>query len=223
MKAKPMAALLAPLLVSGCMMAGMAGMGGMSPMGGGGTHGSGLAMAPAEPTIVKEVVVGGLRVTAEFPIFAPGDSLRYSVVLRGLDGRAITTDASVFLDVSPVRMGSAVASPAPMHAEDPAKSAHAMPGGLERMRFAPVERGGGRFVFRPSIPRDGAYRLAVLVERTGDTVLDPPIVLDHVAQMLPTTVGAPMSSGHVLRGGGLTPLVVLGAGLMAVMMLFAVR
>jgi len=222
MKAKLMAAVLAPLLLSGCMMAGMAGMGGMGHVSGAGTHDGGPATAPGAPTIVKEVVAGGLRVTAEFPTYAPDDSLSYVVTLRGLDGRAITTDASVFLEVSPATMGSAIAAPAPMHAGDPAKIAHAMPGGLERMRFAPVERGGGRFVFRPSIPRDGAYRLTVLVERAGDTVMDPPIVVDHVVQLPPLAAG-PTAREHAMRGGGLTPLVVLGAGFMAVMMLFAVR
>lgn len=185
-------------------------------------HGSGLAEAPGEPTIVKEVVAGGLRLTADFPPYAPGDSLSYTVTLRDLDGRAITTDASVFLEVSPAIMGNAATSPVPTHAGHPAMIAHAMSGGLERMRFTPVERGGGRFVFRPSIPRDGAYRLTVLVERAGDTVLDPPMVVDHVVQLQATATG-PSGGGHAMRGRGLTPLVLLGAGFMAVMMLVAVR
>ena len=219
MTAKLMATLLAPLLLSGCMMAGMGGMGHMA----GGTHGSSPAMAPGEPTVVKEAVAGGLRVTAAFPTYASGDSVTYTVTLSGLDGRAITTDASVFLEVSPATIGSADTSLAHTHAVAPAKVAHALPGGLERMRFLPVERGGGRFVFRPSIPRDGAYRLIVLVERAGDTVLDPPIVVEHVVQLLPTTTGTPMAPGHAMRGWGLTPLMLLGAGFMAVMMLVAIR
>ena len=223
MKAKLMAALLAPLLLNGCMMAGMAGMGGMGHVSGGGTHDAGSASAPGAPAIVNEVITGGLRVTAEFPTYAPSDSLNYTVTLRDLDGRILTTDAAVFLEVSPAAMGSVAAVPAPTHAGPPAKIAHTMPGGLERMRFVPVERAGGRFVFRPSIPRDGAYRLTVLVEGAGDAVLTPPIVIDHVVQMLPTAARAPMSSGHATQGWGLTPLVLLGAGFMAVMMLFAVR
>ena len=222
MKAKLMAALSAPLLLNGCMMAGMAGMGGMGHVSGGGTHDSGAAAAPGAPTIVKEVVAGGLRVTAEFPTYAPGDLLSYTVTLRDLDGRTITTDASVFLEVSPATMDSAVAAPAPTHAGPPAKIAHAMPGGLERMRFAPAERAGGRFVFRPSIPRDGAYRLTVLVEGARETVMDPPIVVDQVVQLLAITP-EPSAPRHAMRGGGLTPLVLLGAGFMAVMMLFALR
>ena len=221
MTAKLMAVLLAPLMLSGCMMAGMAGMGGMGHTGDG-THGSDLATAPGEPTIVKEIVAGGLRVTAVFPTYAPGDSLSYTITLRDLDGRPITTDASVFLEVSPASMRSAATSPVPTHAERPAMIAHTMSGGLERSRFAPVERGGGRFVFRPSIPRDGAYRLTVHVERTGDTLVDPPLALDHVVQLRAPATG-PSGGGNAMRGGGLTPLVLLGAGFMAVMMLVAIR
>ena len=49
MHAKLIAALLAPLLTSGCMMAGMAGMGGLGHMSGTGMHTSGVAASPDGP------------------------------------------------------------------------------------------------------------------------------------------------------------------------------
>lgn len=221
MTAKPMAALLAPLLLSGCMMAGMAGMGGMGHMTAG-AHGDSPAATRGGPTVVKEVIGGGFRVTADFSPYAPVDSLSYAVTVRELDGRLITTDASVFLEISPATTESVATSPTPAHAGHPAQAANTMPGGLEHMRFATVERGGGRFVFRPSIPRGGAYRLVVVVERVGETVLDPPIVVDHVVA-LPASVAPSSESGHVAPSGGKTALVVLGGVSMAVMMLFAMR
>lgn len=225
MKLTLIAALLAPLLASGCMMAGMSGMAGMGGMGHSSTdstHGSTPANARGEPTVVKEVVAGGLRVTADFPARRVGDSLSYTVTLRELDGRVISTDALVFLEVSPVIMSSASASPGPTHAGHPAKTARENADGLLRTKFAPVERGGGRFVFRPAFLQAGAYRLSVLVERSGDRVIDPPLVVDHVVQLQAPATG-PSGGGHAMRGGGLTPIMLLGAGFMAVMMLVAIR
>jgi len=218
MTAKLLAALLAPLLLSGCMMAGMVGMGRM----GVGAHGGSPADARSAPTVVREVIGGGFRVTADFPSFTPVDSLSYSVTLRGLDGTLITADASVALEVSPAITESVAASPTPAHTRHPAPSATAMPSGLAHMQFAPVERGGGRFVFRPSIPRGGAYRLAVVVERVGETTLDPPIVVDHVVA-LPASAPPSAEPGHVMPSGGLTALGILGGVSMAVLMLLVMR
>ena len=197
MISKLIAVLLTPLLLNGCMMAGMTGMG----HAGAATPARGAAGAPAESNMVKEMVAGDLRVTAEFPIFAPSDSLSYVVTIRRLDGPAIESDALVSLDVSPITTVGAASTSA---------------------RFTPVERGGGRFVFRPSIPRHEGYRLAIAVERVGSTVMDPPIVLDYVVQphSPATSLRQP---GHAAPSGGLTPLVLLGAGLMAAMMLLAIR
>jgi hypothetical protein len=63
---------------------------------------------------------------------------------------------------------------------------------------------------------DGVYRLAIVVERVGDTVLDPPVVVDHTAQIA-------RARSHAGWGGGVTPIVILGAAFMAVMMLVAIR
>lgn len=195
---------LSAVWLQGCMMGMMGGMGGMgqpmpSDMSGGDT-----SRSAGRQGIVKEVVAGEMRVTADFPVFGPLDSLEYSVMLRELDGRTITADATIVLMVSS----------ATDHGMRPGEPVSTTP--------LPVRRSDGSFVFRPSIPRDGAYRLTVLVERVGATALDPPLRLEQVVQ-LSAPVHSAQATGNMRRTAGLTPLLVLGAGLMAVMMIFAIR
>lgn len=211
----PIVVLLIPLLASGCMMAGMAAMGGGGHMMGGGSLHGGIADSARQPTVIKEVVSGSLRVTAEFPFFTMGDSLRYLVTIQDRDERTRTENAIVFLEISPAT-GKVVASPAPTHAGHPSMIVNAPSDGFERTRLTPVERAGGRFVFRPTIPASGVYRLALVVEQVGDTVLDPPVVVDHTTQIA-------RARSHALWGGGVTPLVILSAAFMAVMMVVAIR
>lgn len=215
MKAKLMVVLLIPFAVSGCMMAGMAAMGGGGHMMGGGALHGGTADSTRQPTVIKEVMSGSLRVTAEFPFFTAGDSLRYVATIQDRDGRARTENAIVFLEISPAT-GNVVATPAPTHAGHPSMIVNAPSGGLERTRLTPVEGAGGRFVFRPTIPAGGVYRLAIVVEQVGDTILDPPIVVDHIAQIVHI-------QGHAWWEGGVTPLAILGTAFMAVMMFVAIR
>lgn len=218
MQSKLIAALFAPLLTSGCMMAGMAGMGGMGHMSGGGTHAGGAAVSTDGTMEVSEVVAGGLRVSAEFPVQLAGYSSRFAVVLRELDGRAITTDAAVFLDVAPVGTRQRAAQPPPTHAGHPAKLAHAMPEDLARTRIVPVAGRGGWFEFHPTFAPDGVFLVTVVVERVGDRVMDPPISVSRVMQFAPRAA----SDSHAANapwGGRAVPLAMLGAGLMALMML----
>lgn len=222
MKAKLIVVLLIPFLASGCMMAGMAAMGGVGPIGGGRARRSGDAELLRQPSVIKEVTSGAVRVRVEFPPVVPGDSLRYDVTVLDRDGRAVTDDAAIFLDVSLATGNGIIGSPAQAHSGHPPKIAHGSSDGLEGTRIAPVERSGGRYVFRPTIPVDGAYRLALVVERVGDAVLEPPMVVEHIAQVLSTAPAAPPPA-HSPGGGGRTPLVMLGAGFMAVMMLAAIR
>ena len=171
-------------------------------------------------TIVKDVVVGGLRVTATFPAQAAGDALRYVVTIRDRDGPFVTGDVAVFLEVSPARTQNADGSPS--HTGHSPETAREPSVGVERTRVAPAEREAGQFTFRPAIPSAGAYRLGVVVERVGDTLLDPAIVVEHVAT-LAAKAPATSAGGHAMRSGRVTPLVLLGAGFMAVMMLVAIR
>ncbi|HEY3287251.1 MAG TPA: hypothetical protein VGJ96_09040 [Gemmatimonadaceae bacterium] len=215
MKAKLMAVLLIPLLASGCMIAGMAVMGGGGHMTGGGALHRGIADSARQPTVIKEVMSGSLRVTAEFPFFTSGDSLRYVATIQDRDGRARTENAIVFLEVSSAA-ANVVATPAPTHAGHPSTIVHAPSDVGERTRVTPVERAGGRYVFRPTIPTEGAYDLAVVVEQVGDSILDPPVVVDH-------TTAIARGRSHARWKSDVTPLVFLGAAFMAVMMVVAIR
>lgn len=214
MRVHPMAVLLIPFLASGCMMAGMAAMGGGGHMIGGGVLHGGSAESTRQPTVIKEVVSGSLRVKVEFPFFTAGDSLRYVATIQDRDESARTA-AIVFLEISPA-VGNVAASPAPTHAGHPSMIMNTASNGSERTRLAPVERAEGRYVFRPTIPAGGLYRLAVVVEQVGETILDPPIVVDHTAQIAHV-------QGHPWREGGMTPLAILGTAFMAVMMFVAIR
>ncbi len=222
MKSKLIAALLAPLLTSGCMMAGMAGMGGMGHMSGGGTHAGGAAVSMDGTMEVSEVVAGGLRVTAEFPAQVAGDSTRFAVVLRELDGRAITTDAAVFVDVTPVGGTSAAAPPVPTQPGHPATMSHPAPRTMALQRIVPYARSGGRFEFHSFLEPETAFRVTVVVERVGDRVMEPPISVSRVLQHAPRAAGD-AHAASTPWGGYAVPLAVLGAGLMALMMLVTWR
>lgn len=121
----------------------------------------------------------------------------------------------VFLEVSSAA-GNVVATRAPTHAGHPSMVVTAPLDVVERTRLSPGERAGGRYVFRPTIATEGSYRLAIIVERVGETVLDPPVVVEHTTQIARTR-------SHAQWGGRVTPLVILGAAFMAVMMVVASR
>lgn len=200
MKTKVFAVLCPLSLLSGCMMAGMGGMGGPMPTG---THGEDATTTVSDRLIVKEVVMDGFRMTADFPSFAPSESLSYTVTLRDLGGRAITSEVVLFLTVSSATGSSATASP-------------------NATQIAPALRGGGAFIFKPAIPRDGPYRLRIVVERVGDTAMEPPLTLEQVVQ-LAAHGEHPADASQAAPRASWTPLVLLGAGVMAIMMIFAVR
>jgi hypothetical protein len=187
------------------MMGMMGGMGGSMPS----DEAAGAdAMRGEAAHVVKEVVIDGLRVTADFPAFGPGDALEYRVTLRGSDGRAITADVGVSFTSTPEMepmMESEMRDAAPMST-----------------RWSPERQRDGSFVFRPMLARSGAYRLAVSVEHVGDRTLDPPVVLDQIVRLAapPRSMGAAGGASH---GTALRPLLLVGAGLMMVMMIFTVR
>lgn len=184
-----------PLLLSGCMMLGSGGMG----------HGSGgVGHARAEPapmsgqTVIKEIVVEGVRITAEFPPYAYGDTLAYRVTLRREHDSTAIGDASLAMLIGP-------------------------PDARNRTtRVSPSAVDNGVYVFRPVVPAEGAYRVSVRVERAGSIALTSGAELEHVVRL-----DARMNmSAREGDGGGSSmraPMALLGAGVMAVMMLVMVR
>ena len=144
-----------PLLLSGCMMLGPAGMG----------HGSGSAEhAHAQPapkirqTVIKETVVEGVRITAEFPPYAYGDNLTYRVTLRRERDSTAISDASLAMLIEP-------------------------PDARDRTTtISPSAVDNGVYVFRPVVAAEGAYRVSVRVERAGSIALPPSAELEQVVR-----------------------------------------
>ena len=194
----------ASVWLQGCMMGPMGGMGGMATTMPSDGSDKDAGTSTSQQHIVKELIADGVRITADFPVFGPMDSLEYSVELHAIDGRTITPDAAIMLSaVSATDEGMRHGPPLPT-----------------RLPF--IRRSEGSYVVRPSIPRDGAYRLILVVERVGPTTLERPLVLEQVVQL-----GASRDHAQV-RGPApprarLNPLLIVGAGAMAVMMLLTIR
>ena len=221
MKSRLIVALAVPLITSGCMMAGMAGMGVMGHMTGGGMHAGNAAM-PVVATEVSEVVAGGLRISAEFPVQVTGDTARFGVVLRELDGRDVATDAAVFLDVVSSEGSGASVDPAPAANAHSMAMSHPSPSETASSRTLPYGRTGGRFEFRLARPTDAAIRATIVVERVGARVMDPPISVSRVVQFAPRSP-RDAHAGAAREGSYALPLAALGGALMVVMMVLVRR
>lgn len=193
----------ATVLSSGCMMAGMG-------------HSAGTA-SPSEameshvsPTATR-VVVGEIRMVVDLGSPAAGDAMLVTVTLAGPDPTSVR-DADLTLTIVPVLM------PSPSGEDRPA--ARARDRAFAAMTLTPIENGEGTYVFRPMLPRDGPARLTVVLRRIGGRTFEPPIEVEQVWNMAsPARATGP----HTVAGPGLTPLLLIGAGLMAVMMFFSFR
>ena len=213
---KTYAVLAVPLFLSGCMMAGMGGMGG-------GMHGASQGALMSGQTHIKDSVVNGIRITAEFPPYMMGDALAYTVTLRDVRDKSTISDASLAMIVTPddISPGSRSAPTVPHSGHGDTATAQSKDK-AERMKWSPDKMGDGTYVFRPSIMKEGAYRFVVLVERVGTVTMDPPIEVVQTVQL-----NAPMeersgNGDHGMRSGK-APLALLGVGVMAAMMLFMFR
>lgn len=184
-----------PLLLSGCMMLGAGGMGHGS---GGGGHGDAQMTPMVGQTLIKEAVVEGVRITAEFPPYSLGDDLAYRVTLRRERDSTAIGDASVAMFIGP-------------------------DGARERAtRVSPSARDDGVYVFRPVITAEGSYRVVIRVERVGTVTPTSGAELEHVVRL---AARMDMSAGQADGGGTswFAPTALLGAGVMAVMMLVMLR
>lgn len=184
-----------PLLLSGCMMLGTGGMGHGS---GGVGHGHAQAAPMMGQTLIKETVVEGVRITAEFPPYAFGDELAYRVTLRRVRDSTAIGDASLAMLIGPA-------------------DARERP-----TRVLPSALGNGVYVFHPVVTAEGAYQVSIRVERAGSLALTPGAEVGQVVRL-----DARMDmSARGGEGGGSSmwaPAALLGAGVMAVMMLVMLR
>lgn len=183
-----------PLLLSGCMMLGSGGMGHGSS-GGGGGH---AQMTPMSgPMLIKESVVEGIRITAEFPRYSLGDDVSYRVTLRRERDSTAITDASVTMLIG----------------RDDTRD--------RTTSISPSARGTGVYEFRPVLTAEGVYRVVIRVERVGNAALPPGTQLEQLVRL-----DAPMDMARETHGNDTSrwaPTALLGVGLMAVMMLVMFR
>lgn len=218
---KMYAVLPTPLFLSGCMVLGM---GGMGLAGGGGMHGASHGSSMNDQTLVKESVVDGIRITAEFPPYVFGDELAYKVTLRDVRDKSIISDASIALIVTSddnSNQGSRTGQ-AGSHSGHGDSSATQSQGKVGRMKVSPDKIGNGTYVFRPSITIRGVYKFVFVLERVGDVTMDPPIEVKQTVQ-LDGQKDQHSGNGDHVTGSGMAPAVLIGAGVMAIMMLFMFR
>ena len=208
------AVILTPLFLSGCMMSGM---GGMGHSGGGGMHGASQGSTMQGQTIVKESTANGIRITAEFPPYVLGDALAYTVTLRDVRDKSMISDASIALIVTPDdnrNQGS--------HSGHLDSSMTQNQRSNWRIKISPDVVGNGTYVFRPAITNGGVYRFVFVVERVGNVQTEPAIEVEQSVQLLRQTVQHSENGAH-RTGSGVSPAVLIGAGAMAIMMLFMLR
>ena len=149
-------------------------------------------------TITRDTVVEGLRITAAFPPYVLGDDLAYRVTVRRAgDGTAVME--------APVTM---------LIGRDDTRD--------QTMRVSPSALGDGVYVFHPVITSEGVYRVVVRVERRGDITSTPAIELEQVVHLATRMDMATQVPKGVVTSSW-APTALLGAGLMAVMMLVMLR
>ena len=210
-----------PLFLSGCMMLGM---GGMGTPGGSGMHGASRGSSMNGPTLVKEAVIDGIRLTAEFPPYVLGDQLTYRITVRDARDKSSISNASVALivtanDNSHLDSPSGQAGSDSRHADSSTTRSQRT---LRKMVVSPDAIGDGAYVFRPAIATGGAYRFVFVLERVGNVALATPIEVEHTVQLLGQR---DRHSGHgdPATRSAMAPTVLIGAGVMAIMMLFMIR
>ncbi len=212
------------LTLGGCMMPGMMGMGGM-----GGAGMSGAEHPATHPTMIKETVMQGIRVTATFPSYASDDTVTYAVTVTRVPDASPISDVSLTMLVT-ADTGAVPAAPYPpahAHALSRDSSVAGRQATVPSTAWTPTPSGSGAFVFHPAIPLDGAHRVLVVLDRVEGRRLDPPIELEHVValnrRLQPPSGSGSGGGGHAMGGWGSSTLVIAGAAVMAIMMVVSRR
>lgn len=215
--------LLTPLFLSGCMMLGMGGIGGHS---GGGMHGDSHGSSVEGQTIVKESVINGIKITAEFPQYTLNDELAYKVTLYDVREKIVISDASISLivisnDSRGQSQRSRQTSSHSGHGDIPPAQSQEK---VEKMKFSPDEIKNGTYIFHPTIKNKGTYRFIFVLDRVGSVAIEPPIEVEQTVQLY-SRMDQPMQQRNDNTAGFSlsSPVIWIGLGAMAVMMLFTLR
>lgn len=197
--------LLTPLFLSGCMMIGMGGMAGHK---GSGMHGDSHGSSMNGQTIVKESVVNGIKITAEFPPYTLNDELAYKVTLYDVREKLIISDASISLIVTTDNsLGH---------------DSHSDHGKMQEMKFSPSEINNGTYIFRPSIKNTDVYKFIFVLEKVGNVTIDPLIEVEQTVQLI-SQMNQHSENDDNMTAPGIVPVVLISAGVMAIVMLFMLR
>lgn len=196
----------APLYLSGCMMLGIGGMGG-------GMHGTSPASTMKGPTIIKESIANGIRITAEFPAYILGDELVYPVTLHSARDNSLISTASIALVVILDASRNQVAHSGQLDSSMGQST-------VGKMKFSSDNIGNGTFVFRPSITTGGIYTFVYLLDSIGKIRMDPPIEFRQTVPLDSRKTQQSRNGDHI---SGMAPAVLIGAGVMAAMMIFMFR
>lgn len=187
-------------LTSGCMMIGMHGMGDTG-MTHGGTHSE---ETQQQKIIVKESIANGIKITAEFPPYTLADELVYKVTVYDNRDKLFISDASISLIVK--------------KDDSREEDIHSKHGQIHEMKFLPDEINNGTYSFRPSIDNPGTYKFIFILEKIGDYEIDPPIEVEQTVRLL-SQMDQHLEEGDTTWRPWISPVVLIGAGIMAVIMI----
>lgn len=162
------------------------------------------------PTVTR-VAVGEVRMIVDLGAPEAGDPRQVTVTLAGLDPASVR-DVDLTLTIVPVPMPSQAGEYRPV--------ATGRDRAFGAMTLTPIENGEGTYVFRPLPPRGTLARMTVVLRRIGGRTFEPPI---EVEQRWDEAMPARATGSHTANGPRITPLLVIGAGLMAVMMILGFR
>ncbi|MFA5804536.1 MAG: hypothetical protein WC879_07810 [Melioribacteraceae bacterium] len=215
--------LMLSIILEGCMMLGM---GGMGHTGGGGMQGDSHGSSMTGKTIVKESIVNGIKITAEFPPYTLSDELAYKVTLYDVREKIIISDASISLIVTSndSRSQGSRSGQASSHSGHGDSSPTQSQGKVEKMKFSPDEINNGTYIFHPTIKNKGTYKFIFVLEKVGNVAIDPPIEVEQTVQLYSRMDQPSEHSGDNMAGFSLSsPVILIGLGAMAIMMLFILR
>lgn len=171
-------------LLSGCSTLGLGGAGNTEGIHGG-SHGSSMK----DNILIRESIVNGVKISAEFPPYTLKDELAYKVSLYDVNGKTTIPNASIVLIVinndtdnkgthsGPGGSNTGHGGHGPnLNDSEPAQSKDAS------TKFYPDEINNGTYIFRPLIRNKGNYKFKFVVDRIGNTDLKQPIEIEQAVQ-----------------------------------------
>ena len=97
-------------------------------------------------------------------------------------------------------------------------------GKVEKMKFSPDEINNGTYIFHPTIKNKGVYKFIFVLEKVGNVTIDRSIEVEQIVQLYSQIDQPSEHSSDNMAGFSLSsPVILIGLGAMAIMMLFILR